>query len=109
MRIVVAVSENHLGCADLVPVVASFPWPTEAVFSVLTVAEIIPPPLELAQDVVSIPDMQSTAEATSMSAVARLKKAGLDAQPIERDGDPKRVIVEYAVEWRADLVVVGSC
>ena len=38
----------------------------------------------------------------------RLVAASLRAETAIRDGDPSRVILDEANDWRADLIVVGS-
>ena len=38
----------------------------------------------------------------------RLRSAGFDASTSVREGDPKRVILDCATEWTADLIMVGS-
>ncbi len=42
------------------------------------------------------------------SAVAQLKAAGFDASGSVEEGDPKKVLVNHAEEWQADLIVVGA-
>ena len=39
---------------------------------------------------------------------ARLKAQGITAEAIVKDGDPRKVIVNEAQEWGADLIVMGS-
>ena len=115
MRILIAASRNLNGCADPVVAVASLPWPAETVFAVLTVSEIIPPPamVELIPAAADTADIQSSADAgageRAASAAAQLKDHGFQATGIVKQGDPKNIIVDYAKEWGADLVVVGSC
>ena len=41
-------------------------------------------------------------------AVDKLKAAGLDAEGLQREGDPKSVIIETAQEIRASRIVLGS-
>jgi nucleotide-binding universal stress UspA family protein len=38
----------------------------------------------------------------------RLQAKGFTAEPIVADGEPGKVIVKEAKEWRADLIVMGS-
>jgi nucleotide-binding universal stress UspA family protein len=42
------------------------------------------------------------------SAAERLRRRGVTAEGLVRDGDPGRVIVHEAKEWGADVIVVGS-
>ena len=39
---------------------------------------------------------------------ARLQAQGITAEAIVKDGDPRKVIVNEAREWEADLIVMGS-
>jgi nucleotide-binding universal stress UspA family protein len=38
----------------------------------------------------------------------RLQSAGFGATTVTRDADPRRGILDYATEWNADLIVMGS-
>lgn len=42
------------------------------------------------------------------AAAKRLQAAGLRARPEVRIGNPKKVLVEFAEEWRADCIFVGA-
>jgi nucleotide-binding universal stress UspA family protein len=44
----------------------------------------------------------------AQAAADELKRAGLDAMPVVKEGDPKRVLVEEADAWPADCIVVGA-
>jgi nucleotide-binding universal stress UspA family protein len=37
-----------------------------------------------------------------------LQKAGLKVHTVVEEGDPRKVIIEYAVNWKADLIIMGS-
>lgn len=114
MRVLVCVGENS-ECADPIAAVASLPWPGDATFSVLTVAEVVRVPAmsELVPGALDVTGVQSQADATAeriaASAAARLNDRGFKAVGVSKQGDPERAIVEYASEWGADLIVVGSC
>jgi nucleotide-binding universal stress UspA family protein len=112
MRILVAVGENHAGCANPLAAITSFPWPKKSVFSVLSVAEIMPPPsmLEVGINATDIQkEVDATAKMNATSGAALLKHYGFAADGIEKEGDPKREILDHAKEWGADLIVIGSC
>jgi nucleotide-binding universal stress UspA family protein len=115
MRVLIAVSKDPDGGADPLAAVASFPWPTETVFSVLTVAEVVTPPpmIELVPVAADATDIQrkanTAATTTAATAAAELKSRGFNAYGIGKEGDPKSIIVDYAKEWEANLIVVGSC
>jgi nucleotide-binding universal stress UspA family protein len=115
MRVLIALSSNPTGCADPVAAAVSFPWPAETVFLVLTVAEVVTPPpmVELVPAAADVSDIQRSADTkaktTAATAAAELKSRGFKADGIGKEGDPKSIIIDYAKEWGADLIVVGSC
>jgi nucleotide-binding universal stress UspA family protein len=114
MQILIAVSGSNDGSSDPVEAAASFPWPEGTVFRVLTIAEGVHPPVaRLLEGARDVSDVQRTADNiaadTVASAVAKLQSRGFHADGVSPEGDPKSMIVEYATEWGADLIVVGSC
>ena len=114
MQILIAVSGSNDGSSDPVEVAASFPWPEGTVFRVLTIAESVHPPVaQLLESDRDVSDVQRSADNiaanTVASAVAKLQGRGFHADCVSPEGDPKSMIVEYAKEWGADLIVVGSC
>jgi nucleotide-binding universal stress UspA family protein len=114
MRVLIAVNRNQDGCADPLAAAASFPWPPETVFSVLTVAEVVTPPpmVELVPAAADVADIQRNADTaastTAVAAAAELESRGFKADRVGKEGDPKTTIVDHAKEWGADLIVVGS-
>jgi nucleotide-binding universal stress UspA family protein len=48
------------------------------------------------------------AQALVDTAVEQLRRAGLNAEAAVESGNPKSVIVDTAVHWNADLIVVGA-
>jgi nucleotide-binding universal stress UspA family protein len=113
MRILIAVG-RAAECVDPLSAVSSFPWPSAALFTVLTVSEDVrvPPMAELVPAAADVSDVQAAEDASSeqmaSSSAALLTERGLQAAGIARRGDPKSTIVDYAKEWGADLIVVGS-
>ena len=114
MKILIAVSDSNDGSSDPVEAAASFPWPEGTVFRVLTIAENVHPPVaQLLETDRDVSDVQrganNIAANTVASAVARLQGRGFHADGVSPEGDPKSMIADYAEDWRADLIVVGSC
>ncbi len=114
MRILIAVSGSNDGSSDPVAAAASIPWPEATEFRVLTIAENVHPPVvQLLEGARDVADVQHTADNiaanTVASAVAQLHSRGFHAEGVSREGDPKSMIGDYAKEWGADLIVVGSC
>jgi nucleotide-binding universal stress UspA family protein len=44
----------------------------------------------------------------AQAAADEMKHAGIDAMPVVKEGDPKRVLVEEADAWPADCIFVGA-
>ncbi len=114
MKILIAVSGSNDGSSDPIAAAFSIPWPEGTVFRVLTIAEgVHPPVMQLLEGVQDISDVQHTvdnvAANTVASAVAQLQSRGFHADGASPEGDPKSMIADYAKEWAADLIVVGSC
>lgn len=114
MRILIAVSGSNDGSSDPVAAAASIPWPEGTEFRVLTIAENVHPPmtqlLEGARDVSDVQQAADNAAANTVArAVAQLQSRGFRADGASPEGDPKSMIADYAKEWGADLIVVGSC
>ena len=114
MRILIAVSGSNDGSSDPVAVAASIPWPEGTVFRVLSIAENVHPPvvqlLEGARDVSDVRHAADNIAANTVaSAVAQLQSRGFHADGVSPEGDAKSMIADYAKEWGADLIVVGSC
>jgi nucleotide-binding universal stress UspA family protein len=113
MKILIASHGNRDDdSADPITAAAAFPWPASARFHVLSVAEVIQPAMVgMVPDVV-VPEVQirseAEAKASATQAATRLLSCGLDAKGIALEGDPETAITDYAREWGADLIVVGS-
>jgi len=78
------------------------------VLHVLQPVDTVPPP-EMAQGYA--PELESEkqpARALVEQIAAELRKAGFEAQTGVRIGDIGNTILDSAVEWRADLIAVGS-
>ena len=114
MQILIAVSGSNDGSSDPLAAAASIPWPPETEFRVLTVAENVHPAmaqlLEGARDVSAVQHTADNVAANTVaSAVAQLQSRGFHADGASPEGDPRSMIADYAKEWGADLIVVGSC
>jgi nucleotide-binding universal stress UspA family protein len=114
VRLVVGVdgSEN----ANLaVEHVAARNWPAKSEVRVLTVAQPLEPTLvgELVPAIKrSVAQCNQEEREDSRRLVDRLAKLlrekGLRAEGVVKTGDPKRVVVEYAEDWRADCIFIGA-
>lgn len=116
MKILVAASGRHEGSGDPVSAAGSFPWPEGSEFRVLAVAPVVQPAVVGVMGetpaVVSAADVQLKADALAEDAATQgamqLRERGFQAEGITIEGDPEGGIVDYAKQWGADLIVVGS-
>jgi nucleotide-binding universal stress UspA family protein len=116
MRILVAVDGSPFSDAALEEV-ARRPWPDGAKILVLTAFEL---PLAATPDIWSLPgeyfaqveqSVRLRGESVMARAVARLTAAVGPDLEVEGEcvtGTAKRVIIDEAEKWKADLIVVGS-
>lgn len=100
--------------AEAVRAVATRPWPAGSTVRVLSSVEIPgPPPVgEMMYDAGASLALRQQgikkANQLTKRVVHTLTAAGLEAEAVVRDGDPRSVIVDEAEAWKADLIVVGS-
>ncbi|HWD00651.1 MAG TPA: universal stress protein [Candidatus Sulfopaludibacter sp.] len=112
MKILVAVSGTHLEDADPIAAAAAFPWPAGSEFRVLSVAQMVqvmaPGPAPALPDMVTQMSVDDTARQFALDAAERLRHLGYPVEAVAMEGAPEAVIVEYAAQWAADLIVLGS-
>jgi len=103
MKLLVAIDPSPVS-GTVVNEVASRPWPSGTLACVLHVIDFaqLPNGPDVTQAVQQSADLFVKAEA------AKLDNAGLRTTTSVFKGHPRLAIAEYAKEWRADLVVVGS-
>lgn len=103
MKILVAIDSSPVS-KTVVDEVARRPWPPGTIACVLHVIDWsqLPTSRELVQVV------KKSAEVLVESASNKLSNAGLQAAPKVLEGYPRIAVAEYAKEWGADLVLVGS-
>jgi nucleotide-binding universal stress UspA family protein len=114
VRLVVGIDGSAAAKAALDQVIAR-KWPALSEVVVLVADEPLEP--TLVGDI--IPIVRYTVEQSNEqehmhavklanAAVKRLRAAGLRARAEVRVGNPKRVLVEFAKEWRADCIFLGA-
>jgi nucleotide-binding universal stress UspA family protein len=117
MKIVLAIDGS--ACSDAaVDEVAQRPWPADSQVRIISVMELPAPltsePWSASTDFFKEVDtaLRTQAEKTLSSATAKLREGKgsnrLDITTEVLMGSPKRVVVEEAEKWGADLIVVGS-
>src|SRR5215207_2974498 len=113
MKVLLAIDGSEYS-AEAVEAVAGRPWPEGTQVRVLTAVEpVVPPATELWLDAggsLERARQETRARAGQLAAgvTGTLRGAGLTAEALVRDGEPRSAIVGEAQGWGADLIVVGS-
>ena len=113
MKIILAVDDSDYSFAAVESVKAQ-QWSSGTEVRVLSAVEQVPPPAAaLWYDAHgSLEDahrrLSNHAAVLTQGAVEALRAAGLSAESVVREGDPRSVIVDEAKDWDADLIVLGS-
>jgi nucleotide-binding universal stress UspA family protein len=113
MKIILAVDDSEYSF-EAVESVRAQQLPPGTEVRVLSAVEQIPPPAAaLWYDAHgSLEDahqrLSNHAAVLTQGAVEALRSAGLNAESVVRQGDPRSVIVDEAKDWDADLIVLGS-
>lgn len=103
MHVVIALDGSEAG-QSILREITGRPWSKESRFDVLHVTE----PSHMWTLSVTAEVLAQRSRAVVREAVSTLEKHGLTAEAVERQGDPKSVIRDYAKEVRAELIVVGA-
>lgn len=113
MKLLLAVDDSPYS-EEAVTEVGERSWPTDTTVRVLhAVEKFVPPAAELWYDAGGNLDrareeVKQRAEEMVERVAERLRGCGLPVETVVRDGDPRKVIVDEAKDWSADLIVVGS-
>ena len=102
MKILVAVDSSKK--SHLVETVLARPWPKGSEFSVISVVDMrqwegLPALIE---------DARHEAESIVKTASEQMSKTGQAVTTAIPEGSPKTAITDYAKQWHADLIMVGS-
>ena len=104
MKVLIPI-EVSSGKGAAVTVAAARPWPPGTSFCVLNVSIPLYPPL-------AVPRVFENSKTATLQRLERaaepLRKAGWKVRTEVLEGSPGRIIIAYAKEWHADLVMVGS-
>lgn len=93
---------------------AGRPWPPNSVVHILTVvAAYIPSAVEFVSTGETAGQIQDdhvqSARDLAETVAASLQTTGLRIEVVVRKGDARRLIVDEAKSWGADLIVMGAC
>src|ERR1035437_6761465 len=103
MKLLVAIDSSPVS-RTVVDEVARRPWPPGTTACVLHIIDW----LQLPSSASLIQAVKQSADVLVKSASDKLGKAGLQATAKVLEGHPRIAVAEYAKEWGADLVLVGS-
>jgi len=103
MKVLIAVDSSP-SSERLVEEAAARPWPAGTNFSVVNVVDI----QRWARLPALIADAKQEGQRTVNAGVEKLSRSGHAALQEVIMGFPRRAISEYAKEWHADLIMVGS-
>ena len=104
MKLLIAVDSSAVS-RTVVDHVAKRPWPSGTTACVLHVIDWYQWPGSSSSLIQAV---KESADALVKSASDKVNKAGLPATAKVLEGHPRIVVAEYAKEWGADLVLVGS-
>lgn len=113
MKILLPITESPSSEAAIDEVRKRF-WPSGTTVRVLHLVEkFVPPAQQLWYDAGGSLDRARKQVTVHYSELAehtakQLQQAGLAAETVVRDGNPRKAIVAAAKEWGADLIVMGS-
>jgi nucleotide-binding universal stress UspA family protein len=102
MKVLLAVDSSLT--SHVIEMATTLPWPSGTVFCVMSVVDMrhwegLPQLIE---------DAKQEAESVVKHAAERLSATGIRSFSEIPSGSPKEVITQYASQWSADLVMVGS-
>jgi nucleotide-binding universal stress UspA family protein len=103
MQVLIAVDNSPLS-AVIVDQILARSWAKATRFEVLHVAE----PVHLWTLSVTAEELRRQSLATLDRVVSALQARGLDAEGVQKEGEPRHVILEHAADIRASLIVMGS-
>lgn len=103
MQTLIALDDSTAG-ASILDQITARTWAKEARFTVLHVTEAA----HLWTLSTSAEELAQRSAAIVGQAVDKLKAAGLNAEGLQREGDPKSVIVDTAQDIRASRIMLGS-
>ncbi len=103
MRVLIAVDGSKASDVVLQEALAR-PWPSGSTFCLITVVD----PFFFSRAPLLLTEAKDAARQFLKDGAERFEEAGWDVGVEVVLGNPRRAINEYAEEWRADLLLVGS-
>lgn len=102
MKVLLAIDSSKR--SHIVETAVALPWPAHTEFAVISVVDMrqyegLPALIE---------DAKHQAQSNVKAALDVFVKAGMPVNSQTPEGPPKTAITEYAKQWKADLIMVGS-
>ncbi|MHB8487412.1 MAG: universal stress protein [Candidatus Acidiferrales bacterium] len=103
MKILLAIDSSSAS-QDVIAEAATRPWPSGTRFCVLHIVDV----LGLGRSLAMIDEEKRYGQALVAAAAEKLVRAGHETSTDILVAFPRKAVVQYAKEWEADLVMVGS-
>jgi len=103
MKLLLAIDFSQFS-SKVIDAIAARPWPAKSEACILHVLDW----QELPMNAAVTQEMKESAKRLVMSACTKLSNSGLPATTAIIEGHPRTAIADYAKEWGADFVFVGS-
>ena len=103
MKILLAIDSSSAS-QNVIAEAATRPWPSRTRFCVLHIVDV----LGMGRSLAMIDEEKRSGQALVAAAAEKLVRAGHETSTDILVGFPRKAVVQYAEEWKADFVMVGS-
>jgi len=103
MKILLAIDSSSAS-QNVIAEAAARPWPSRTRFCVLHIVDV----LGMGRSLAMIDEEKRSGQALVAAAAEKLVRAGHETSTDILVGFPRKAVVQYAEEWKADFVMVGS-
>jgi|SRR6185437_15433305 len=103
MKILLAIDSSSVS-QNVIAEAATRPWPSRTRFCVLHIVDV----LGMGRSLAMIDEEKRSGQALVAAAAEKLIRAGRETSTDILVGFPRKSVVQYAQEWGADFVMVGS-
>jgi nucleotide-binding universal stress UspA family protein len=103
MKILLAIDSSSAS-QNVIAEAAARPWPSRTRFCVLHIVDV----LGMGRSLAMIDEEKRSGQALVAAAAEKLVRAGHETSADILVGFPRKAVVQYAEEWKADFVMVGS-
>lgn len=103
MKILLAIDSSSAS-QNVIAEAAARPWPSRTRFCVLHIVDV----LGMGRSLAMIDEEKRSGQALVAAAAEKLVRAGHETSTDILVGFPRKAVLQYAGEWKADFVMVGS-